>query len=217
MQALAEGFLKKQLAKSPFTIKTILDLVTFLKLNSQSRDTATLLKVIQDIYASDLMKEHLNKLPVESKNRLDRFMANSLDDFIELSHDPSPARFTGAVFSCLPVLCGSGSVAVVQTEIKEAQKALEDMEKVKVVIDQQLDELSNQIKAEIEKKPSTADRRASGGLVIREAANPMISVSAQPATESSSPSESSSSETKTDVSGNSVETIPEQTQEKIFS
>ena len=218
MQALAEGFLKKQLAKSPFTIKTILDLVSFLKLNGQSRDTATIMKTIQDIYASEFLKEYLDKLPAESKTRLDRFMANSLDDFVELAQDPTPVNFIGALFSCVPVLCGNricASVAVAETTAKavigeEAFNAIEDAVK-KEIKEKATEHLGEAAVKEIELELKEA---------VEESAATETSTTAPvttepPVTESSSQPETSGSESTSDVSGNSVETTPVQTQETI--
>lgn len=185
----------------------MLDLITFLKRNGQSRDTASIMKTIQDLYASEFLKVHLNKLSAESKERLDRFMIHSLDDFVELAQAPTPANFFGAAFSCIPVLCGRGSVAVIQTELKEAKQALSDLEKVSVEIEKQIDKEIEEIKKE------STDRRASSVLVIREMTPPAPSDVAPPVTESSSLPVTSGSETKTDVSGNTAETTPEVTQE----
>ena len=112
MHASAETFLRKRLAKEPFGVKTILELVTFLKTSGSSRDVAGIVKTIQDVYASDFVKEHVKTLPVNMRERLDKFMVSSLEDFVELSQDTVSVR---RAYICVPFLCSThGMTAVVQ-------------------------------------------------------------------------------------------------------
>jgi len=112
MQGAAETFLRKRLTKAPFGVKTILELVTFLKTSGPSRDVAGIVKTIQDVYASDFVKEHVKTLPVNMRERLDKFMVSSLEDFVELSQDTVSVR---RAYICVPFLCSTrGMTAVVQ-------------------------------------------------------------------------------------------------------
>lgn len=109
MTSLAEKFLRRQIAKSQFSIKTILELVALLLL--QSRDTAVVVKTIQDLYASDFMKAHLASLPGPIRTKLDTLVSTGLVDFVELAVHSLPKP---ATWSWFPRLCGGiAPVAVI--------------------------------------------------------------------------------------------------------
>uniref|UniRef100_A0A6C0KVH5 Uncharacterized protein n=1 Tax=viral metagenome TaxID=1070528 RepID=A0A6C0KVH5_9ZZZZ len=109
MTSLAEKFLRRQIAKSQFSLKTILELVTLLLL--QSRDTAVVVKTIQDLYASDFMKAHLASLPGPIRTKLDTLVSTGLADFVELAVHSLPKP---ATWSWFPRLCGGiAPVAVI--------------------------------------------------------------------------------------------------------
>jgi hypothetical protein len=109
MTSLAEKFLRRQIAKSQFSLKTMLELVALLLL--QSRDTAVVVKTIQDLYASDFMKAHLASLPGPIRTKLDTLVSTGLADFVELAVHSLPKPVT---WSCFPRLCGGiAPVAVI--------------------------------------------------------------------------------------------------------
>jgi hypothetical protein len=109
MTSLAEKFLRRQIAKSQFSLKTILELVALLLL--QSRDTAVVVKTIQDLYASDFMKAHLASLPGPIRTKLDTLVSTGLVDFVELAVHSLPKP---ATWSWFPRLCGGiAPVAVI--------------------------------------------------------------------------------------------------------
>jgi xanthine/CO dehydrogenase XdhC/CoxF family maturation factor len=110
---LAEAFLRKSIEKAPFTVKTVLELVAILKLESgQSRDSAAIVKCIRDLYASDFVKAHIEKLPAAQRERLNTLVSTGLDQFVELAHDAIPMAKTTA--ACMPLLCGGVAPVMVE-------------------------------------------------------------------------------------------------------
>lgn len=109
MTSLAEKFLRRQIAKSQFSIKTLLEVIAIVSL--QSRDTAVVVKTIQDLYASDFMKAHLASLPGPIRTKLDTLVSTGLVDFVELAVHSLPKP---ATWSWFPRLCGGiAPVAVI--------------------------------------------------------------------------------------------------------
>lgn len=117
MSKLAEAFLRKQIANSQFSIKTLLELIALLLL--QSRDSAAIVKTIQDLYASDFMKAHLASLPEPIRTKLDTLVSTNLSDFVELAiHSLPKAK---GWFSWLPSwLCGGVAPVAVLPPIDPA-------------------------------------------------------------------------------------------------
>lgn len=109
MASLAEKFLRRQITKSQFSIKILLELIAIVCL--QSRDTAVVVKTIQDLYASDFMKAHLASLPEPIRTKLDTLVSTNLTDFVELAVHSLPKP---ATWSWFPRLCGGiAPVAVI--------------------------------------------------------------------------------------------------------
>ena len=203
-QAVCEAFLRQHLSKSPFSMKTILELVKLVKSSSISRDTPTIVKIVQDLYALDFVKEHLKTLPVPVRERLDKFMANSLDDFVALTEDAVVAVKSSG---CLPVLCGMKSMTAVEQlgEKIAAEKAAAAAEKV--AVEKLTTDIANKVVAEAT-APAVVD--VSGAVVTAAVEVQVITpeVVEVPPVQSSSEPESSVPEPKTDVSGAPVETTP---------
>ena len=141
MSKVAEIFLRKRIANSQFSIKTLLELIALLLL--QSRDSAAIVKTIQDLYASDLMKAHLASIPEPIRTKLDTLVSTNLSDFVELAiHSLPKAK---GWFSWLPSwFCGGvAPVAVlppidptVEKIVKSAVDASESiLDKIIVAVD----------------------------------------------------------------------------------
>jgi len=206
-QAVCEAFLRQHLSKSPFSMKTILELVKLVKSSSISRDTPTIVKIVQDLYALDFVKEHLKTLPVPVRERLDKFMANSLDDFVALTEHAVVAVVAVKSSGCLPVLCGMKSMTAVEQlgEKIAAEKAAAAAEKV--AVEKLTTDIANKVVAEAT-APAVVDV---SGVVTTAAVEVQVTapvVVEVPPVQSSSEPESSVPETKTDVSGAPVETTP---------
>lgn len=208
MQAACETFLRKHLSKSPFSVKTVVELVTLVKSSGVPRDTATVVKIVQDMYALDFVKEHLKTLPAPVRERLDKFMANNLDDFIALMED-SVALAKSSKFGCFPLLCGMKSVTAVE---QLGEKVAADTAAEKVAVEKLATDIANKIVAE-----AVAD--ISGSVVAVDISGAVTTAAVEvqviapvvvevPPVESSSEPASSVPEPKTDVSGAPVETTP---------
>ena len=110
----AEAFLRKSIDKTPFTVKTVLELVAILKLESgQSRDCTAIAKCVRELYSSDFMKAHMEKMSPAQRERLDKFMSSGLDQFIELAHDSLPV-VKSTWGACMPLLCGGVAPVMVE-------------------------------------------------------------------------------------------------------
>jgi len=209
MAAVCETFLRKQFSKSSFSVKTVLELVTLVKSSGVSRDTPAVVKIVQDAYALDFVKEHLKTLPVPTRERLDKFMANSLEEFVALTDDPVVAVKSSSV-GCLPVLCSmKGMTAVEQLGEKiAAEKA------AAAAVEKLATEIANKVVAE-----ATVVADVSGSAVAVDVSGAVTTAAVEvqvtdpvvveaPPVESSSEPASSVPEPKTDVSGAPVETTP---------
>jgi hypothetical protein len=206
MHASAETFLRKRLAKEPFGVKTILELVTFLKTSGSSRDVAGIVKTIQDVYASDFVKEHVKTLPVNMRERLDKFMVSSLEDFVELSQDTVSVR---RAYICVPFLCSThGMTAVVQLGEKVGLDEAA-MKNITAEADKVVNEALN--------KTAVAPVAAVAVAAVTTEVQPVVAAAVEtqeivpviveaPAPVVSSESTSSESVPTTDVSGAQVET-----------
>lgn len=206
MHASAETFLRKRLAKEPFGVKTILELVTFLKTSGSPRDVAGIVKTIQDVYASDFVKEHVKTLPVNMRERLDKFMVSSLEDFVELSQDTVSVR---RAYICVPFLCSThGMTAVVQLGEKVGLDEAA-MKNITAEADKVVNEALN--------KTAVAPVAAVAVAAVTTEVQPVVAAAVEtqeivpviveaPAPVVSSESTSSESVPTTDVSGAQVET-----------
>jgi hypothetical protein len=118
MQAAAESLIKLQIAKSPLSIKTLFDLVTLLV--QKSRDKSEIVKIIQTLYSSDIVVTHLKSLPDASREKLDKFVKDSLVDFVELVFDTVPVpTVKTSWFSWFPLFCGGVAPVTVSTLAEE--------------------------------------------------------------------------------------------------
>jgi len=220
MQGAAETFLRKRLTKAPFGVKTILELVTFLKTSGPSRDVAGIVKTIQDVYASDFVKEHVKTLPVNMRERLDKFMVSSLEDFVELSQDTVSVR---RAYICVPFLCSTrGMTAVVQLG---EQVGLDDaaLKNITAEADKVVNEALNKttpvvaVTAEADKVVNEALNKTTPVVAVTAEVQPVVAAAVEtqeivpviveaPALVVSSELTSSESVPTTDVSGAQVET-----------
>ena len=207
-QAACEAFLRQHLSKSPFSVKTILELVKIVKSSSISRDTPTIVKIVQDMYALDFVKEHLKTLPVPVRERLDNFMANSLDDFVALTEDVVVAVKRSG---CLPVLCGMKSMTAVEqlgekiAVEKAAAAAAAAVVAEKVAVEKLATDIANEVVAEATAVVDVSGAVTTAAVEVQVTAPEVVDV---PLAQSSSEPASSVPETKTDVSGAPVETTP---------
>ena len=214
MQAVCETFLRKHLSKSPFSVKTVVELVTLVKSSGVPRDTATVVKIVQDMYALDFVREHLKTLPVPVRERLDKFMANNLDDFIALMED-SVVAVKSSNIGCFPLLCGMKSVTVVEQlgeKIATEKAVAAAVAAEKVAVEKLATDIANKVVAE-----AVAD--VSGSVVAVDVSGAVTTAAVEvqviapvvaevPPVQSSSEPASSVPEAKTDVSGAPVETTP---------
>ena len=206
-QAVCETFLRQHLSKSSFSVKTILELVKIVKSSSISRDTPTIVKIVQDMYALDFVKEHLKTLPVPVRERLDNFMANSLDDFVALTEDVVVAVKRSG---CLPLLCGMKSMTAVEQlgekiAVEKAAAAAATVVAEKVAVEKLATDIANEVVAEATAVVDVSGAVTTAAVEVQVTAPEVVDV---PLAESSSEPASSVPETKTDVSGAPVETTP---------
>ena len=207
MQAVCETFLRKHLSKSPFSVKTVVELVTLVKSSSVPRDTATVVKIVQDMYALDFVREHLKTLPVPVRERLDKFMANNLDDFIALMED-SVVAVKSSNIGCFPLLCGMKSVTVVEQlgeKIATERAVAAAVAAEKVAVEKLATDIANKVVAEA---VAVADISGAVTTAAVEVQVTVPVVAEVPPVQSSSEPTSSVTEAKIDVSGAPVETTP---------
>ena len=207
MQAVCETFLRKHLSKSPFSVKTVVELVTLVKSSGVPRDTATVVKIVQDMYALDFVREHLKTLPVPVRERLDKFMANNLDDFIALMED-SVVAVKSSNIGCFPLLCGMKSVTVVEQlgeKIATERAVAAAVAAEKVAVEKLATDIANKVVAEA---VAVADISGAVTTAAVEVQVTVPVVAEEPPVQSSSEPTSSVTEAKIDVSGAPVETTP---------